>query len=354
VTPRNPVEFAETEAEVALKGHRLNDHRLKDHRLYLRGAASLVIAGSLLLLAGCQGLVGGNHVATAGALAPNPSQITFGNTKVGSTQTSTITVSNSGGSTVAISEVKVTGAAFSVSGLNNFPINLTANQSVTFSATFRPTSAGAASGSLSVMSNASNSPLNIAVSGNGTAAGQLAVSPTSLSFGSVVVGSSSSLNGSLVASGAPVTVSPASPSTSEFVISGISLPVTIPAGQSATFHVTFTPQASGATSASLSFPSDASNSPAQQSMTGTGVAPKQHTVDLSWAGSTGAVGYNIYRGTASGGPYTLINTVLDSATTYSDSSVVSGHSYFYVATAVDGNSNESGYSNQAQAAVPTP
>lgn len=327
---------------------------MNGHRWYLRGASFLVIAGSLLLLAGCQGLAGSSHVATPGALAPNPSQISFGNTKVGSSQTSTITVSNSGGSTVAISEVNVTGAAFSVSGLNNFPINLAANQSVTFTATFRPTSAGAASGSLSVMSNASNSPLNITASGNGTAAGQLAVSPASLSFGSVVVGSSSSLNGSLMASGAPVTVSPASPSDSEFVISGISLPATIPAGQSATFHVTFTPQASGATSASLSFSSDASNSPAVQSMTGTGLAPKQHTVDLTWTGSTGAVGYNIYRGTASGGPYTMINSALDSATTYTDSTVVSGHSYFYVATAVDDNSNESGYSNQTQAVVPTP
>jgi hypothetical protein len=226
---------------------------------------------------------------------------------------------------------------------------------VTFTATFAPTSAGAASGSLSVVSNASNSPLNIALSGTGTAAGQLAVSPTSLSFGNVAVGSSASLNGSLNASGASVTVTSASLNNSEFVLSGISLPATIPAGQSATFTVIFTPGASGGASASLSFSSNAANSPAVQSMTGTGAAPAPHTVDLTWNSSNNAVGYNVYRSTVSGGPYSMINTSLDGSTTaYTDNTVVSGQSYYYVATAVGSDLNESGYSNQAQAVIPNP
>ena len=190
--------------------------------------------------------------------------------------------------------------------------------------------------------------------GNGTVAGQLAVSPTSLSFGNVTVGSSSALNSSLTASGASVTVSSASLNHSEFALSGISLPATIPAGQSATFTVTFTPQASGATSASLSFSSNASNSPAVQTMTGTGTAATQHTVDLTWTASAGAVGYNIYRGTVSGGPYTMINCSLEGTTSYTDDTVVSGQTYYYVATAVDANGNESGYSNLAMAAIPSP
>jgi hypothetical protein len=234
------------------------------------------------------------------------------------------------------------------------PLTLTANQSVTFTVTFTPTTAGAASGSLSVVSNASNSPLNIALSGTGTAAGQLTVSPTSLSFGNVTVGSSAALGGSLIASGTSVTVSAASINSNEFVLSGISLPITIPAGQSATFTVTFTPGASGATSASLSFSSNASNSPAVQTMTGTGTAPTQHTVALTWNASVDAVGYNIYRGQVSGGPYTMINISLDGTTAYTDNTVVSGQTYYYVATTVNSESQESGYSNQAQAVIPSP
>jgi hypothetical protein len=247
----------------------------------------------------------------------------------------------------------VTGAEFSISGLT-LPLTLTANQSVTFTATFAPTSAGAVSGNLSVVSNAPNSPLNIAFSGTGTASGQLAVTPSSLGFGNVAVGSSSSLNGSLNASGASVTISSASLNSSEFVLSGISLPVTLAAGQSTAFTVTFTPQASGASSATLSFSSNAANSPAVQSITGTGTAQTQQTVNLSWDASADAVGYNVYRGTVSGGPYTMINASLDSTTTYTDNTVASGQTYYYVTTAVNSESQQSGYSNQTTAVVPNP
>jgi hypothetical protein len=290
---------------------------------------------------------------TQGALGANPTSLVFGSVQVGNSTNLSETLTNTGGSSVTITQANLTGAVFSLSGLT-LPLTLTPNQSVTFTATFTPTSAGAASGSLSVASNASNSTLNIALSGSGTAAGTLAVSPTTLSFGSVTVGSSSALNGSLTASGASVTVSSASLNNSEFVISGISLPTTLPAGQSVTFTVTFKPSASGATSASLSFSSNASNSPAVQTIAGTGTAATQHTVDLSWSASTNALGYNIYRGTVSGGPYTMINSSLDGTTAYTDNTVVSGRTYYYVATAVDASSNESGYSNQATAVIPNP
>jgi hypothetical protein len=288
-----------------------------------------------------------------GYLSSNPTTLAFGNVQVGNSTNLSETLTNTGASSVTISQANVSGTGFSISGLN-LPLTLTASQSVTFTTTFAPTVAGAASGSVSVVSNASNSPLTISLSGTGTAVGTLAVSPTSLSFGNVVVGSSTSLSGSLIASGTAVTVSSASLTNGEFVLSGISMPVTIPSGQSTTFAVTFTPQASGATSASLSFSSNASNSPTVQSMTGTGAAAVQHTVDLNWTASPDVVGYNIYRTTVSGGPYSMINTSLDGTTAYTDDTVVSGTTYYYVVTAVNSESQDSGYSNQAQAIVPNP
>ena len=288
-----------------------------------------------------------------GALTATPTSLAFGSVQVGNSANLSETLTNTGGSTITLSAATPSGTGFSLSGLT-LPLNLNANQSVTFTATFTPTSAGAASGSISVVSTASNSPLAIALSGTGTAAGTLAISPTTLAFGNVNVGSSSALGANLTASGAAVTVNSASSNSSEFVLSGISLPITIPAGQSSPFTVTFTPQSSGAASASLSFSSNASNSPALQSLTGTGVTQTQHTVDLSWTASSDAVGYNIYRGTTSGGPYTIINSSLDSTTAYTDSTVVSGSTYYYVATAVNSSSQESGYSNQATAVIPNP
>jgi fibronectin type 3 domain-containing protein len=89
-------------------------------------------------------------------------------------------------------------------------------------------------------------------------------------------------------------------------------------------------------------------------LTGTGAVPPQHSVDLSWTGTSTVVGYNVYRGSQSGGPYTKINSALDASTTYTDSSVQAGQTYYYVTTAVDSSGAESSYSNQIQTPVPSP
>jgi hypothetical protein len=290
--------------------------------------------------------------AGPGTLAANPSSLSFGSVQRGNSSSKSETLTNAGGSAVTISQANVNGGAFSVSGLT-LPATLSSNQSVTFTVTFAPPGAGLASGTVSIVSDASNSAFSVVLSGTGTAPGQLAVSPATLSFGNVVVGSSSSLNGTLNATGAAVTISSHS-IANEFALSGIALPATIAAGTSASFTVTFTPQSSGAVSGSLSFTSNATNSPAVQSLTGTGTAPAQHSVNLNWNGSANAVGYNVYRGSVSGGPYSIINTSLDGSTAFADNSVVAGRTYYYVVTAVDGSSNESGYSNETSAVIPTP
>jgi fibronectin type 3 domain-containing protein len=89
-------------------------------------------------------------------------------------------------------------------------------------------------------------------------------------------------------------------------------------------------------------------------MDGTGAAAPQHSVSLSWSASSSTVtGYNVYRGMSSGGPYNVIDSN-DSGMTYTDNSVQAGQTYFYVVTAVDAQGNESVYSNQAKATIPTP
>jgi fibronectin type 3 domain-containing protein len=89
-------------------------------------------------------------------------------------------------------------------------------------------------------------------------------------------------------------------------------------------------------------------------MTGAGTAATQRTVALTWTASADAVCYNIYRGPVSGGAYTTINSSPDTTTAYTDSTVVFGDAYSYVVTAVNSSSEESGYSNQATAAIPNP
>jgi hypothetical protein len=288
-----------------------------------------------------------------GQLSPNPTSLSFGNIQVGTSQSQWETLTNIGGSSVTISQVTDAGTGFSISGLN-LPTTLTPNQSLTFNTTFAPQIATSATGTITVSSNASNPTLTIAQTGAGTSQGQLTVSPASANFGSVTVGTSASQTGTLSATGASVTVSSASVSNAEFSVTGVGFPLTIAAGQSVPVAVAFTPQASGTASAQLSFTSNASTS-STESLTGDGVAAAQHSVSLSWAASTSLVlGYNIYRGGTSGGPYTKVNSVLDSATNYLDSSVQAGQTYYYVVTSADSTGAESTYSNQVQAVIPSP
>jgi hypothetical protein len=81
-----------------------------------------------------------------------------------------------------------------------------------------------------------------------------------------------------------------------------------------------------------------------------------HRVVLSWNASPSidVVGYNVYRGLNSGGPYSRINSSIANGTTYTDSAVASGTTYYYVVTSVNGNGEESIYSNEASATVPSP
>ena len=70
-------------------------------------------------------------------------------------------------------------------------------------------------------------------------------------------------------------------------------------------------------------------------------------VGLGWTGSAGATSYNVKRGTATGGPYAAVASNV-TATTYTDTGVTNGTTYYYVVTAV-GTGGESANSNEANA-----
>ncbi|HLW88714.1 MAG TPA: choice-of-anchor D domain-containing protein [Terriglobales bacterium] len=199
----------------------------------------------------------------------------------------------------------------------------------------------------------SNSSSNPNQNSNPPSAGQLTVSPSTMNFGSVAVGSQTAQTGTLTAGSADVDVTSAAWTGQGYSVGGITFPVTVAAGKSVTFTVSFAPQASGASAGSISFVNDGASSPVVQTLAGDGAQAGAHTVALNWDASTSAVvGYNVYRGTQSGGPYQRLTSTPQAETSYSDATVLSGTTYYYVATAVDSKNAESVYSNQAQAVVP--
>ncbi len=82
----------------------------------------------------------------------------------------------------------------------------------------------------------------------------------------------------------------------------------------------------------------------------TATATGQSTATVSWTASSGATSYKIFRATTSGGPYTQVGTT--SSTSFADSGLTCGTTYFYVVTASNG-SCDSGNSAQASTTTST-
>jgi hypothetical protein len=232
------------------------------------------------------------------SIAASSSSLVFGNIQLGSSLTQFETLTNSGTSTVTISQAKVTGPGFGVRGLA-LPMTLAGGQSVTFRVLCTPLAAGSMTGTIGVVSTAAAPSLTIALSGKGVSAGTLTSSASVLNFGSVPVGASKSLTATLTATASNVTISSATSTSAEFSLSGLSLPQSLAAGQSLSLTLTFKPQSTGAASGSISLASNAASS-VVESLTGSGTAAASHAVSLRWNPSTSAVvGYNVYRSSTS-------------------------------------------------------
>lgn len=285
------------------------------------------------------------------SVTSNPGNLQFGSVQVGAKTTLPLSIVNSGTTSVTISTAQLLGLGFSVSGVH-LPLTLDSGQSYTFQVTFAPRVAGAASGDI-LATSPMNPVLTIPLSGTGTDAGQLTVFPSNLNFGNVTVGTNANQLATLTAAGSSVTISSASSDNSEFTVSGLTFPFTVPSGQSATFTVIFSPQTSGTASGTLSFVSNAPNSPTVEGLAGNGVQPEGHQVTLSWdASESPVIGYNVYRSQSLNGPFTRINAALDPSTSYVDTSIAGGQTYFYVTTAVNASSQESAFSNEVEAVIP--
>jgi hypothetical protein len=291
-------------------------------------------------------------------LTISPATLSFGSVALNSTGTGSVTLTSSGTSPVTVNSASVSGTGFStVAG--TFPTTLNPNQSLTLQLQFKPTAAGSATGKLTINSNSTTgATATVSLSGTGAAANpQLKVSATTLNLGSIAVNSATTGSVTLTSSGTTaVTVNSASISGSGFSIVGGSFPATLNPNQTLALKVQFKPTASGAATGKLTINSNSTTgATATVALSGTGTAAAAHQVDLSWnapANSTDPVaGYHIYRAAGSG-PTQLMNSSMDTQTTYVDSSVASGTTYNYNVKSVDKNGIESVSSNQVAVSVP--
>ncbi|HKV47562.1 MAG TPA: choice-of-anchor D domain-containing protein [Candidatus Acidoferrales bacterium] len=291
-------------------------------------------------------------VSSPAQISANPSSVTFGTVAEGTTNSQPITLTNSGANTLTFSQISVTGAGFGQTGLST-STTIAPGGRMTFNATFAPTSASTVSGSITLTTSGTPSPLTISLSGTGQATSLLlSASPTSLAFGNVMDQSSKQLTTTVKNAGnSNVTISGVSVTGAGLSASGVINGTVLMPGQSVLLTVSFAPISGGAVSGSVSVTSNATNSPANVALSGTGM----HSVVLTWdASPTSGVTYNVFRGTASGVEGTTpINTSPLSALTFTDASVTPGTGYYYTVEAVD-SGGSSGPSNEAAAKIPSP
>ena len=155
----------------------------------------------------------------------------------------------------------------------------------------------------------------------------LTVTPATLNFGNVTVGSSPPacrLTLSATGGGGNRLIRP----VAQFGIHPARhsrLPLTVAVGQNVVVTDRFTPNASGTASGKLTLTSNADEFAHHRSLTGVGVAAGPHSADLTWNAEQGSGDWlqRLSRWTKTGGPYTQINGVLDASTDYTDSTVKS-------------------------------
>jgi len=208
----------------------------------------------------------------------SPTSLTFGSQNVGTTSASQpLTLSNPGSTALSITSIAVGG---DFAQTNTCGSSVAAASSCTISVTFTPTATGTRAGTLTVTDSATSSPQTASLTGSGVSGSTASLSPTSLTFGSQNVGTTSAAQ--------PMTLS--NPGSTALSVTSIALTGTnsgdfaqtntcgtsVAAASSCTINVTFKPTATGTRTATLTVTDSASNSPQSASLTGSGV-----TVSLS-------------------------------------------------------------------------
>jgi hypothetical protein len=183
----------------------------------------------------------------------------------------------------------------------------------------------------------------------------LTINAQSVSFGNVAVNSSSTQSIVFTSSGSTaVSINAPTLSGTGFTLSGLSFPLTLNPGKTATLYVEFVPAIVGLASGQLTITSNSSTNPTLHvPLSGTGQA---YQISLTWDAPTGAsnpiAGYEIYRSTSSSGQYQLLNPSLDTQTSFTDSMVQPGVTYLYYVTTVNAAGAKSSPSNITELAIP--
>ncbi len=243
---------------------------------------------------------------TSPAAQLSPTSEAFGVQLINTTSSArAVTLSNTGNATLSITSISLTGTnAADFARTTTCGTTLAAGANCSISLTFRPTATGSRTATLSISDNAPGSPHTVPLTGTGTA---ITVSPTSLTFASQTVNTTSAGKAVTVTNSGTATVTGVSISftgtnPSDFAQTN-TCGTSIAAARSCTVTVTFRPLAQGTRSATLRISDSDPSSPQQVTLTGTGTSPAAQLSPTSEA-----FGVQLINTTSSARAVTLSNT----------------------------------------------
>jgi Abnormal spindle-like microcephaly-assoc'd, ASPM-SPD-2-Hydin len=219
------------------------------------------------------GLTGTGQNGASAPLTFTPASLSFGNVGLNTTSSKTTTIKNTSAATIDISSV--TGSGYYVatpSGATPCGGNLLAGKSCTVTVTFTPLTTGSNLGGITVIDNASVSTQVQNATGTGLL--DVTLSPTSINFGTVTVGSTSAVSVVTVINNLTTAVPINSVVASGDFIStsggGIPCGTSVLANSTCTLGVQFSPSVTGTITGALTVSYGAGSSPQVVSLSGTG------------------------------------------------------------------------------------
>src|SRR5450631_1444036 len=282
--------------------------------------------------------------SASSAASVSPTALAFGNQTIYTSVTQTVTLSSIGGPPLSINSIGVAGAS-DFTQTSNCPIGgaLTTPANCTISVTFKPTTEGAESASLTIASNDPGSPKTVGLTGTGIAP-LIGVSSTSLSFNNQLVKLTSGAQTVTITSNGniPLIISSLAitGNTADFTVTNTCspLPATLAPSASCSISATFTPQARGARSVTVTVNSNAislgGSSPSLPiTLSGTGVAPVANRTPAALpfspppvplGGTAPSQTVTLSNATTDAGQNLIVNSLTLSGTNAGDFAIASG------------------------------
>jgi large repetitive protein len=199
-----------------------------------------------------------------------PGGVQFGSQQVGgSSPALAITVSNSSGAPLQITDITASGA-FTL--LNGCPTTLAPGANCTLSAAFVPLVDGDSGGLLMLSDNSPGSPQYVTLHGVGIGGADASLSPSSLIFDPQNLGTTSAAKTMTLANQGSVTLDVASIVANGDFVATNNCPPALDAGSQCTISVTFMPTVAGLRTGVLTITDNAASSPQTAALTGAGEA----------------------------------------------------------------------------------